>query len=278
MSDTPDQPIPPTPIASALPPSLASQIENLTKVLQSTLTLVVGAGALLSASGFIIVNTALASFSDIQVYNILPAQFLSAGALWLVVLAIIFVPLFRVFEQIAKFVVSFWISFRASFVFSFDRAAHGESREQIDEEVKALQQDSIERTIRAFRSRPFVIVIAIFTALVGSVIYGQGLYLHLPRAIGGGRPTSVMLVFDKPENLQVLGLTSAPGAPRQTGSLLLLAELTDGMLVADTSTGRIVAVKNDYIVARMNAQIAPQIITPTPKQAVTPTAAATAAP
>lgn len=70
--------------------SIFTQADDIAKALQSVLAVVIGFGAILTVSGFIIVNTYLSAYTDIQSYSILPAQYLAAGVGLFVLVSIFF--------------------------------------------------------------------------------------------------------------------------------------------------------------------------------------------
>jgi hypothetical protein len=212
-----------------------TQAENIARVVQTTLAAVVGVGALLTANGFIIVNSYLAKFTDIQGYNIAPSQYIAAGAC----------PVVLVYQILLIFLCYF---------------------------IWKLVNKSQNRNFSATLSRLQFTILPIIAALAFSYLYGSSeMYGTIPRAIGGGTPGTIVLIFDKAETLQTLGLTSDPLQPHQTKTLVLLAELTDGILVADTNNGHVVTVKYDFITARLDDQVDTSIITPTPTFTPSPT-------
>ncbi len=249
---------------------LLTQIDSVAKAVQNTLAAIVGFGALLTASGFIIVNIYLATLTDIQGYIVAPSQYLTAGAGLFILLS--------VFGVIAFFILR-WLQPR------LDKAAE-ELNKRAESQAKRPQGRRIwvyisllmlRDYISGFASRTFAILVIVYVTLFGGVVYGLSIYPLLPHFIGGGRPISMALVFDKPESLQALGLTVDPAEARRTETLLLLAELTDGVLVADTNNGRVIAVKDDLIIARVDNQIAIQVMTPSPPLAAASTSEPTEA-
>ena len=242
MTDTPEQVISPaseSPARHTNDENVVSQAENIAKAVQTALAAAVGFGALLTANGFIIVNSYLATFTDIQGYDIAPSQYLAAGA--------------------CPFALLYQILILALFLY-FGRRA-----------VEKWRPSSEYAAFVSAMSRVYLALGAVVAVLAFGYLFGARLYSMLPRAIGGGSPATIVLVFDNVETHQLLRLTGDPMQPRRTGTLLLLAELTDGILVADTNNGHVATVKNDLIVARLDDQVNLGVITPTPTYTPSPT-------
>lgn len=123
------------------------------------------------------------------------------------------------------------------------------------------QSIPITRLEKLIRSRVYRTVVIINFVFVGAIIYGAIFYPNLPHSVGGGKPATMILVFDSAENLQLLSLTANQANPRWTAPVFVLAELTNGVLVMDSRTKLVVEVKNEFIVSRIDDQKAPVEVT-----------------
>lgn len=83
--------------------------------------------------------------------------------------------------------------------------------------------------------------------LIVSIFYAAIIYPVIPHALGGGKPTAVVLAL-KPEYPVTSFELSRGSNQSNTSFVLLLAELEDGLLVKDPATGRIVVVKDEAII------------------------------
>ncbi len=187
-----------------------------------------------------VVHSYLSQFTDIHGYNVASGQYLTAGAGLLL--------------PIAAGLILDWggyLLFRNSFI------------------------NFLVTYVRNRNTSRRVLLTGILTAellwfiVVGS-LYGQGVYGSIPHYLGGGKPESMILVFKSPDTLSALGLTPNETEPDRTKTVLLLAELTDGLLVADTNTGRVVALKEESLLGTLDDRVTSLVITPTPPPASTP--------
>lgn len=235
--------------------AITQSINRFAQVIQNIISLVLGLASLLISGGFIVVNSHLANYTGIHGYNVRPTQYLVAGIGLLM-------PLFLA----ATFILS---------IYYFGRfiGAASLNIKQPQPPDKEVARDSVFRTTmskikltaesRRFRMLLFTMGLIIYTILFG-LFYGVYVYGSVPYYLGGGRPEPMVLVFDAAETPEVLGLTVDPVEPRRTRTVLLLAELTNGVLVADTVSGRVVAVKNETLTGLIGDRFAEQLITPTP--------------
>jgi hypothetical protein len=91
-----------------------------------------------------------------------------------------------------------------------------------------------------------LIVLSSVFLLFGSIFYGQHLYENVPRNVGGGIPSYIIIVFKEKDTANLLSLSNG-AQNKRTLRLQRLAELTDGLLVRDIYTSTIAIVRNDSI-------------------------------
>lgn len=249
-------------------------IKNFLEFVQTIFSIGLGLSTLMLLSGFIIVNSYLRRFTDVHAYNVSTGQYFAAGiSFWAV--GILFTAI---------------IMFLNGFEFSEGRLRAPGTYQGfllIDLMVnptklkkhlfkRGRSQEEAQNYIRQYRT-PMIILSFIIVMGIGSA-YGIFLYGTIDRQLGGGRPSTVILSL-KPEYPALsLGLTSNLAGPNITTTVWLLAELTDGLLIADPNTGRVVAVRNDAIVAVIDDTVAESLIVPSATPTATPTATFTPVP
>jgi hypothetical protein len=242
-------------------------LENMTQALQNLISLVLGLIAFLSAGGFIVVNSHLARYTDILAYNINPRQYLAAGVGLLIppmlALAVVFLGYYT-----GRF-LRFLSENRQA------RVPSGAPKNPLMRRVAPSIRffDSLVNNTNA-RRLIFTVGIVLYTLLFGT-FYGLYVYGSIPYYLGGGRPETMVLVFKDETTPRLLDLSTDAQFANRTGTLLMLAQLEDGWLVADTTTGRVVAVPNDVLSGIMDDTIQPAVITPTTAPTFTPTITAT---
>ncbi|MCC6612497.1 MAG: hypothetical protein IT320_03405 [Anaerolineae bacterium] len=117
-------------------------------------------------------------------------------------------------------------------------------------------------------------IILFFTIVFVSSVYGSNVYGEIPRIRGGGEPSTVVLVFDEPQEDVDWPFRINPAYPRQTEPIEMLMQLTDGVLVRDPQNRVPVIVKADIIRAIIDASPQRQAL-PTATAAPTPAPTAT---
>lgn len=145
----------------------------------------------------------------------------------------------------------------------------GNTKMQLDNARIAFRSKIGERGLRVFGKETVLL-------LTVSIIYGLFVYPIIPHVLGGGKPATIILNLHSDYPASTLRLSSSSNQTT-TGSLLLFAELTDGLLVADPSTGQFVVVKNEAIIGIIDDNIVSSLIesTSTPTPTNTPTSTAT---
>lgn len=112
-----------------------------------------------------------------------------------------------------------------------------------------------------------------------SAYYGENLLVSLYFTSADRRePPSVALILKENYPPSSLMLSTDDLNPNLTKPLWLLAELTDGLLVADLNTKRVVAVKNEVIASIIDDQLSESLPDPTPTFTPTLTFTPTATP
>lgn len=280
-------------------PETRSSFENIGKVIgaaQSAITFALALGALLTATGFVIVNAQLSTFTDIHGYSIQSSQFLSAGVGLLIFITLINIFIYIIFinSLVLRVVIIFIFLYILINIFlTFGDA--GESLISVIavlisglatllQSTKLFKGDFVyeiiltpmQRLLKSISKDPLKasrIVIFTLYVLVLGILYGASFYRIIPRFLGGGRPESIILVFNDSTTLSQIGLAKDPIYPNRTQIVLLLADLNDGMLILDRLSGQVVAIKNDSVLAVYDDKVNQEyLVTPTPKPTLSPTA------
>lgn len=124
---------------------------------------------------------------------------------------------------------------------------------QVEPPVNGYVIPALERvfTINSFLMISLIIAVAALTGLR----YGYSGYEYSPRFIGGGMPARVVLLFKQPDLIPSLGLPFALDAtyPGRSEPLEMLMELSDGVLVRQSTTQAPIIIKNDMLYAILDA-------------------------
>ena len=295
----PPAPIPPEPTAAKPPIDVFKEAENVFEFVQRFLALIAGMIAVLTGAGFLIVNVYLAKFTQIHGFDINVSQYLAAGIGFLLVLlaaALATVVLSAVITFLARqknetirtivnaIVIAIAITLTSRLSFSSELANF---INVITFTILGLRfvveilPDSLHNRLARYspRNSRNIVQVGLFLllGLGGTFFYSQYGYGSLPHYLGGGAPEPIVLSFGDGDTAQALGLSVEAGEPRRTQTVLLLAELSNGLLVADTVNGRVVEVSNSQVIGRIDTIPLKWVITPTPPLP-TPAATETAIP
>lgn|GEM_PF-6988879 len=245
---------------------------DLLELARNILTITVGAIAIVTASGFVIVNTYLSRYGKIHGYTVLPSQYLAAGVgLWLMA---------GCFGGVASLVISYTRSlesvnpkiafalFAMGFPVRYIRDEDAGPAIQINRLTLVLIAASevigymVNRVnglllvsfvwlfIFSMRWRYRYLLFILGYIVFGGALYGQVIYSSVPHYLGGGDPVPVYLVFREQKDIRNLGLEALPGLPNVSYKVLILAELIDGLLIyndGDDAQPYTIIVKNTLI-------------------------------
>lgn len=92
--------------------------------------------------------------------------------------------------------------------------------------------------------------------IVLGIIYGVMFFSGVPAFLGGGMPERVFLVCNEAEQVDAIGLpilTKTDGGYVKTDTVRLITELTDGFLIWESNSQRVISVKDDLIVSIVDA-------------------------
>ncbi|MEZ4668164.1 MAG: hypothetical protein R3E39_09630 [Anaerolineae bacterium] len=222
-------------------------IETLVGTIQNLLASVLAIAGILTAGGFIVVNTYLAQYTNIQVYTINTKQYLAAGVglLFPVGLAALVIYIFDTFGR----------SYGTRLNRITGRVENGKGLTAIEQSVaRKMLPKSSKLQLRLLRMRFWILLVGLiyYTVFFG-LLYGQYIYGTVPRFLGGGKPEPVILVFNDPELPALFNLTEDPQVPRRSATVLIMAELEDGLLVLDARTGQVAALKQQFLTGVMSA-------------------------
>lgn len=293
--------------------TMASRLQSAHGVLQAiqtALSVVLSFTTLIVLVGFFIVNIYLFRATDLVGFNVVGGRYISTG-ISLVIWFMLILGLFSLYKPVRNFIFLPIPSRINKTIVNHRIEALQHQAEMINEEYQALCRDTygygepgesfettdeIERKLaelehiqqriisesniinndnvyvkRKTRIKWLAITVAF---LFSSWIYALLWYPVLPHVFGGGLSVTITLSIRSEYSLLSLGLSQASSTSSNTSTVWLLAELTDGILVADQTTGKVVAIKNDIIAAIMDDGFATSLIVPTE----TPTATFTPAP
>jgi hypothetical protein len=235
----------------------------------------VNISAVLTVAGFFVVQSYLASFSKFFTFNISVTQYLAAGVnlvlaiLWNIILPVLLWSLILALGLLLLYFLGRFVLKRSKPVYNLWM--------RFLSYVLPLYQ----RLLSLFRVlwtiyRVFAGALFILLVIGVSFIYGTSYFAQSPRMFGGGMPAGVILVFreDQPIQNSIWGFPINSSNRRQSERLLLLIELTDGVIVSDPTTKATVIVKNDVLQGIIDAPLSNNTSSPaaTPSQLLpTPT-------
>ena len=207
---------------------------------QSILTFVVGSVALLTATGFIIVNSYLAQFTEIHGFSIDTSQYLAAS-----VGALLFIAAIVVFLLVVNLVL---VLLFGTFIILFDP----KYRKNAYKELRTLltlrfYDEFLRRWMSVLKRRPTMTLIVVILLVWISYVYGNFFYGDIPRYLGGGKPVSIHLIFEDALIVSSFGFSAHPTYRNVVPNVELLSELTDGILVYDRQHEYATVIKNDAI-------------------------------
>ena len=252
-------------------------------LLKQYLPLFVGLATLSSVIGFIVVNISLSSYSTVQGLSIAPSQYVATGASLLIssllfsianglilriidpILSILLIPIIPILKLLLKLISPIANAFSQVFKWIKNfllRQSVYNALVRFEAWLNKIDKNLIN-TLRVF---------AFFYALVALVF--SNYYFDVPRSLGGGQPTPLILIFKEKDLPELLGLPQDAVEGQRTQVVFLLADLNDGVLVLNPTTGLPVAVRSDMLIAR----VGDMLITPTPTASITPSATITSTP
>ncbi len=220
------------------PPPDSSQEVNFLKAAQAILTFVFGLGGLLTVSGFIIVNVYLSRFTGIYLYSVNPSQYLAAaiGALSFGLLL-----LFGCFAIVILLLI-------VLLIYQFKRRDESSIRETLRSFSRREVLKTLRTTLWQRFTQPDILLLSTLFVILGSFSYGLSIYPQVPRFLGGGQPVPIAVIFKDANNIASFGFEPLSTHHPDVVGLVLLAELSDGLLVYYVSNGNYAAiVKNDEI-------------------------------
>jgi hypothetical protein len=256
-----------------------SQMRSIFQLVSSIIIFIVGSSSIFSIVGFFVIHSYIASISVLSPLNIDIIQYTSAGLNALVGSIAIVVSLLlpgATFGLVVglSVVLSVFVLYLILLLTSKRSAILKGTINIVDNKLgKSLHVTKIVSLISIvfwglFFS--FIIISTIFTA----INYGQNNYAESPRYVGGGVPAEAILVFyeEQSELGSFWGVTVSSANSRMSETVLILMELTDGLLIRDVTTNVVSIVKNDMIQAIIDA---PQFLsaftaTPAPQPTTQP--------
>ncbi|MCA9894489.1 MAG: hypothetical protein KC615_15975 [Anaerolineae bacterium] len=279
--------------------SSISRTSSIIKLIQDTLSVVLGFVGLTTGLGFVVVTVHLSRYGTVQGYTIAPGQYIAAGILVLIpalgvgvlsqfililvtpndinpissdpkqleqLLAICeFMDTNPIDSQGNKIVID-WIEFGYQIkerfpVLSNYPAWQSDLRLRLEAtgsyEMAATElrnelqlQNYFDKKQRFFQFyRLGLIIVGIFVMIVLFVAF---FYERIPFAIGGGSPEPIVIVFENDTVGSLLEIASRD-EPRKSKTVLILAELVNGILVLDPDTSKVIAIEDEQIIARMSS-------------------------
>lgn len=218
--------------------------QNLLAFAQQVVSGVISLGVLFTASGFIIVNSYLAKFTDAFAYFILPTRYLTAGIglwiIWIICILIIGPIIYRYIKRLQHVEKQ------------MDMLATARNKTRLSSHILdftiVLQLAGELRSYLQIQKRSFLWGMLIYL-FVGGYVYGNVIYERIPHFLGGGVSPEVRILIKPDSSVWQIGLAPDPNHPQQTQSMKLLAELNNGLLLQDINTGIILAIYYEDIAA-----------------------------
>ena len=284
-----------TPTQSDKNESLSALIGNI----QSGITLIIAVGAFVTATGLAIINVYLSKFTDIHGFSVNSTQYLPAGISLLSILVVTIVISALILSGWNYIGQAFssklpvlslkrgWFIIKALGVFLVYLVLGALIYSKIPTFISLLVVTGIyaalvvygKPPIRAGFQKPFsgsgiyVFGSLLLYAIIGGSVYANSVYGNIPRYLGGGQPATAILVFKDEATLNQLGFSPDPIQATHTQNILLLADLTDGIMVLDPITGRVVGVKNESLLGTIDDKInTDYVVTATPIMTASPSA------
>lgn len=256
--------------------TLRFDVKQIRKLVISKLLSIFTFSAIVACAGFFVIHSYIASFSGLFTYSISPTQYMIAGINLL--LAIIY---YLVLPPVTLgFAIAVVISLIASiWLISVDRSVKLRDLWTRLRDWWLPKYHRLRPMLRVVWTLYQTAIWIFFATLLISLSFAYGTYYYSqsPRMFGGGMPSRVVLVFRTPQPDTTLYPTD-PINPIQSMPVLLLMELTDGIMIRDTQNDRVLILKNDLLEAIIDAgtpiiSVHPtqSLITPTPFAVITST-------
>jgi hypothetical protein len=254
---------------SESPSQLRPIFTNINETIQQLAAIVLGAGTILSLGGYIIVQSYLKTWTDIQPYNVVPIQYLAAGAgflfftavtvalIWLsfnlakgrnLLLFIMIVVGISLLATNLSFGTSadFWLSLVFPLAIIFMAAglifivqilwkfiywiSPKKLKDFFTRSVKPASQKNFELlSMRSFS----IFVLGLIYTILGALSYNELIYSRLPRYFGGGAFSDISIILKDPDEWYELtrAIYQTDENVNYMYGLCLLAELDDAYLV-----------------------------------------------
>ena len=238
----------------------------------STITLIGAVGALLGATGFIIVQANLQLYTQLSPYNISSYVYISAGAMFLAFLALCvsllvrFYPWLRnktpkwcpkllsekmrvwLLNTLTMFLVisTFFFQYEILFILSLVLIIWTIATQIIIAFDSSEDKDTFWQTLLS----PLGVLLVILMILGISVCYGRSLYSRID--LGGGTPRAIQFVGKEDgKSFQNLGISME--TETKTDPICQIAPLTDGVLIYDRRANKVFIVASREIVGKIDA-------------------------
>jgi len=248
-------------------------VKYYTNLLRVTLSNIAAIASIATIIGYGINQGYLSRVTDMTITNIDLSQYLvAAGSMALHFFLFLLNPAMLLILVVAGALIYFFVHFGFAAPTQTSNAQEPSSIKIVRflERVLGLLewlQGRVNRWLSVF----LLVVLIYFIAHT----YGYAFYGSTESALGGGEPSTVILVFDEPQEDVGWPFAINPTQPRQTQPIEMLMQLTDGVLVRDPQYPVPVIVKADSIRAIIDASPQRQ---PPPTATTTPSAAPTATP
>ncbi len=220
----------------------------------------------LTIAGFFVVHTYLAKITGIYTYRIEAPIYIAAGInVILGTLAKVFAPIISTIPGMILPVLGL-----VGIVILFDALS------QQDNQAGRLIKRRFVPIGRFLHRLNNILFISLLVLLIAFTAVGYGYddygYGYSEHVLGGGRPTSVKLIFREPGTIESLGLplVQDPSEAAQSLPVDLLMELSDGVLVRDPQLGIPVVIRDELLYGIIDVPAATLTVIPTPT-AIPPT-------
>ncbi len=274
-------------------------VNNLVGTVQNLIALFVGLTAILSGAGFVIVNVHLSKFTDIQGLNISPDQYIFAGIGFVVfgfINLIVYIcseymqnlnEKFKEFKPQTRYqwikkcfirLLLLFLSILPIIIFLRILSFLNTSTYLVLELVSYVLiytikfRKQIAKSLSGVTNKIILMVALLTYIIVGGYTYAESVYQFIPSYLVGGQPKTAIVVFKSEVDLNGFGIAQNPTQKTHTQNILILADLRDGLLILDPTSGQVVAIKDESILGIYDDKVNTQyVVTATPTFTPSPT-------
>lgn len=225
---------------------------SISKIVSGLMTLA-GISALLTILGFFAIHSYLASFTALSSYNVHITQYIATG-----INLFLFTSIFTLIVVVPGLVVGYSLAYALKVLGNLlsRNSRISDFLSKFSHKILQVSHRNIA-LIYIIHKVATVILIGViaWTVILLIVGYGRIVYPLMPRYIGGGMPSNIVLIFRESQSETDFGWPFKISTTNeyQSESVQLLMEFTDGILVRSTNQDIPVIIKHDQIRAVLQA-------------------------